>query len=98
MASATLKDEATQLTAAKFAALNKGGRSPRATRVDGATDGLIEDPGRCAFDPASVQCAGVETDSCLTPAQVGAARKIHSPAVNPRTNARSFRGCREAAN
>ena len=59
---------------------------------DGVPDGLIEDPGACRFDPASLQCQGEETDACLTPAQVGAARKIYGAAVNPRTKASIFPG------
>jgi len=47
---------------------------------DGLTDGLIEDPTRCKFDPATVQCKGADSPSCLTAAQVETARKIYAGA------------------
>lgn len=91
MAAATLKDEATRLPAAKLSALNKGAIAACDAR-DGVTDGLIENPPQCPFDPGSLQCTGEETDACLTPAQVGAARKIYAASVNPRTKAEIFPG------
>jgi feruloyl esterase len=91
MAAATLKDEATRLPAPKLVALNNGAVAACDAR-DGVTDGLIESPQRCTFDPASLQCSGEETDACLTPAQVSAARQIYGPAVNPRTKDEIFPG------
>ena len=38
--------------------------------LDGVKDGLIGDPTKCHFDPASLQCKGEETEGCLTAAQV----------------------------
>jgi feruloyl esterase len=52
---------------------------------DGAKDGLIQDPAKCNFDPARVQCQGADTTTCLTPEQVDTARKIYSPVRNSRT-------------
>ncbi|WP_433274361.1 tannase/feruloyl esterase family alpha/beta hydrolase [Actinosynnema sp. CS-041913] len=50
----------------------------RCDNLDGLVDGQLEDPRACEFDPASVQCApGTDTPSCLTPAQVDAARKLY---------------------
>jgi Tannase and feruloyl esterase len=44
----------------------------------GNSNGLIEDPRSCDFDPASIQCAPrVDTTSCLTPAQVRVAREFY---------------------
>ncbi len=91
MASATLKDEATRLPSAKLQALNKAAVAA-CDSGDGVTDGLIENPQQCRFDPAALQCQGVETDACLTPAQVGAAKKIYAPSVNPRTKEEIFPG------
>ena len=90
-AAATLNDDATRLPAAALAALNTGALAACDAR-DGVTDGLIENPQRCSFDPASLQCVGTSNDSCLTPAQVGAARRIYGPAVNPRTKEEIFPG------
>ena len=52
---------------------------------DGAKDGLIQDPTKCNFDPATVECQGADTATCLTRAQVDTARKIYSPVRNSRT-------------
>jgi feruloyl esterase len=48
--------------------------------LDGVKDGAIEDPTRCDFDPASIQCQGPEQASCLTAAQVETARRIYAGA------------------
>jgi hypothetical protein len=43
-----------------------------------ATDGFLNDPSQCLFDPKAVQCkGGQDPGTCLTPAQVEAARKIY---------------------
>lgn len=47
---------------------------------DGLVDGLIEDPTSCKFDPASIQCKGKDSPSCLTAAQVDTVRKIYEGA------------------
>ena len=54
--------------------------------LDGVTDGVLEDPRRCHFDPQVLACQGADSPACLTPPQVAAARKIYGPSVNPRTN------------
>jgi feruloyl esterase len=44
-----------------------------------ATDAFLSDPRQCAFDPAVAECqSGQDPSTCLTPAQVEAARKIYS--------------------
>jgi hypothetical protein len=49
--------------------------------ADGLKDGLIEDPRRCPFDPASIQCREASDPStCLTPAEVGVVRNIYAGA------------------
>jgi len=40
--------------------------------TDGATDGMVQRPDTCRFDPAVLRCEAAKTDACLTPAQVGA--------------------------
>jgi feruloyl esterase len=48
--------------------------------LDGVKDDAIEDPTRCDFDPASIQCQGPDKPSCLTAAQVDTARKLYTGA------------------
>jgi feruloyl esterase len=61
------------LTSEKLPALHAA-----VVKACGNSNGLIEDPRRCAFDPASIQCAPrQDTASCLTPAQVRVARELY---------------------
>jgi feruloyl esterase len=68
----------------KYAAINNAVLDA-CDAVDGATDRLIENPKACKFDPAVLTCKAGDSDSCLTPAQVEAARAIYAPLVNPQT-------------
>ncbi|MFK4446066.1 feruloyl esterase [Caballeronia udeis] len=47
---------------------------------DGITDGQIDDPRQCSFDPATLQCGagGAVPATCLTPAQVQSAKDIYA--------------------
>jgi len=47
---------------------------------DGVKDDAIEDPTRCLFDPASIQCAGPDRPSCLTAPQVETVRRLYAGA------------------
>jgi Tannase and feruloyl esterase len=51
---------------------------------DGLADGLIENPLKCDFDPASLQCTGADAPNCLTAAQVGAVKKVYAGPSNSR--------------
>jgi feruloyl esterase len=53
--------------------------------MDGVKDGLIEDPARCHFDPAALQCKGASAADCLTTEQVETVRLVYSAAVNSTT-------------
>jgi len=57
------------LTQAKVDTLHKA-ILDQCDELDGVKDGLIGDPHRCKFDPASLLCKGADSDSCLTPGQV----------------------------
>jgi feruloyl esterase len=48
---------------------------------DGVKDGIVGDPERCAFDPASVACGKAPAGQCLSPEQVDAARAIYGGVV-----------------
>jgi feruloyl esterase len=58
---------------------------------DGLKDGLIADPSRCTFDPATLQCQADKSSGCLTSAQVASVRAIYTAAVNP-ANGREMPG------
>jgi feruloyl esterase len=60
--------------------------------LDGIKDGLIGDPTRRHFDPKVLECQGTDAASCLTSAQVEAARKIYAGPTNPRTKTEIFPG------
>ena len=44
---------------------------------DGIKDGLVNDPRQCRWDPATIQCTGAKTDSCLSAPQVTALRAAY---------------------
>lgn len=46
--------------------------------ADGIVDGIVGDPERCTFDPATLLCREGEQDDCLDGTQVEAARRIYS--------------------
>jgi feruloyl esterase len=75
IAQATLLDDASYIPAAKTAAIGNAVNAA-CDALDGIKDGILNDPRRCHFDPASIQCRGADAPDCLTAAQVAAARKI----------------------
>lgn len=50
---------------------------------DGVTDGVLDDPTQCRFDPSVLLCKGADSDACLTEKQVIALKKIYA---GPRTS------------
>ena len=53
--------------------------------LDGAKDGVIENPRACKFDPKSLECKGADGPTCLSPAQVETTRLLYSDVKFPRT-------------
>jgi feruloyl esterase len=51
----------------------------RCDRSDGLADGIIDDPRRCLFQPASdlPKCSGADGADCFTAAQIGGLSKIY---------------------
>lgn len=64
--------------AAKLDLINKAVLAKCDAR-DGVSDGVLEDPRQCRFDPAELQCKpGASADAtCLSPSEVFAARTIY---------------------
>ncbi|KAL1626676.1 hypothetical protein SLS54_002839 [Diplodia seriata] len=55
--------------------------------LDGARDGIIEAPDRCAYDPSGLACGATNNSNnsaaCLTPAQVATVRAVYAPLLDP---------------
>ena len=45
--------------------------------LDGVRDGILDDPRKCHFDPATIQCKAEDSDKCLTAPQVTALKKLY---------------------
>lgn len=85
------KDDASFIPASKFPVVQKAVLNT-CDANDGVKDGVLEDPRSCKSDPGAILCKGADGPDCLTAAQVESARKIYSPAINPRTKERVFPG------
>jgi feruloyl esterase len=91
MAQAMLKDKDSFIPTSKHAMIHQAVLA-KCDALDGVKDGLIEDPTQCHFDPQSLQCRGADAPTCLTGAQVDAARVVMSPVKNRRTGELIFPG------
>ena len=89
IAAAVLKDPASYIPPSKYPVIHQAALAACDAR-DGLKDGLIDDPTKCNFDPKVLLCKGADGPSCLTAKQVEAAKKIYSPAINPRTGQQLF--------
>jgi feruloyl esterase len=88
---AMLKDPASRIPIDKLALVHKAAVEA-CDALDGVKDGLIGDPSRCHFDAVQLLCKDAETETCLTAAQVQAARVVYGPFTNPRTHWEIFPG------
>jgi feruloyl esterase len=84
VAQATLKDPASYIPPSKYPMIHNAVLQACDAR-DGLTDGVLDDPTRCHFDPEVLRCGGADTPTCLSVPQVEAARKIYAGPKNPRT-------------
>ncbi len=85
------KDEASYIPPAKYPAIHDAVLRA-CDGSDGVTDGVIENPKACTFDPQMMACQAGDGPTCLTAPQVEAARRMYQPLVNPRTKATIFPG------
>lgn len=51
--------------------------------ADGLVDGLIQNPAKCSFNPASLQCKSGNTTNCLNPDQVNTLNAYFNAARDP---------------
>jgi len=89
IARATLVDPAAYIPPSKYPVIHSAVLKA-CDALDGITDGIIDDPTRCRFDPAVLTCSGADAADCLTPPQVEAVRQIYSSSINPRTGQEIF--------
>ena len=75
---AALKDKESALTPSDLALLHTAVIAA-CDGMDGVADGLLNDPRKCHFDPASLRCRTSASENCLRDAQVEAIRKIYAP-------------------
>ncbi|MFZ0396206.1 MAG: tannase/feruloyl esterase family alpha/beta hydrolase [Terracidiphilus sp.] len=56
--------------------------------LDGVKDGILNDPRKCRFDPAAIECkAGEDSNACLTAAQVTALKALYAGPHNAKGRA-----------
>lgn len=91
IAQATLKDSASYIPASKYPLIHNAVLSA-CDAHDGLSDGIVDNPTQCRFDPEVLKCSGPETPTCLTASQVEAARKIYAGPKNPRTQQQIYPG------
>jgi Tannase and feruloyl esterase len=72
-----LKDPDDYIPAKKLKAIEAAALAACDAR-DGVTDGVLDDPTKCGFDPAVLLCKGAETDECLTEKQVAALKNLYA--------------------
>jgi feruloyl esterase len=71
------KDEASYIPPAKYAALHNAVLEA-CDALDGVKDRVIEDPKKCHFDPATLECKSADAPDCLTTAQVATAKQTYA--------------------
>lgn len=88
---ALMKQPGSAIPPAKLPAIQKAVVAA-CDRLDGISDGLLEDPRQCQFDPEALTCRGEDTNECLTAPQVVALRKIYQGPRNSRTGKQIYAG------
>ena len=84
-AQATTLDPASYIPASKIPAIAHAVNTACDAK-DGVTDGVLNDPRQCHFDPASLLCKEGDSDSCLTQPQVSAIKKLYEGAHDSKGN------------
>jgi len=79
-----------QIPQTKLAAIQKAALA-KCDALDGVTDGIINDPSSCHFDPSVLLCKSADGPECLTKPQLTALRKIYSGPIS-KTGKRIYPG------
>src|SRR6266403_4295997 len=75
-AQATTLDPASYIPSSKLPAI-AGAVNAACDAQDGVSDGVVNDPKKCRFDPAVMLCKEGDSEKCLTTAQVTALKKLY---------------------
>ena len=78
------RDPAAKVPAAKFAAISAAVMD-KCDALDGAKDGVLENPKACTFDPAVLACKGTPDNSCLTPPELETVKALYASPANPKS-------------
>ena len=78
-AQTTTLDPASYIPSSKIPAIAKA-VIDKCDAQDGVTDGVLNDPRQCHFDPAVLLCKAADSDACLTEPQVTALKKLYEGA------------------
>jgi feruloyl esterase len=74
-----MKNPASGVPVSKLAMLNQAVMAA-CDGLDGVKDGLLENPDKCRFDPASLLCSGPDAEDCLTGPQLESIKRVYAPA------------------
>src|SRR5260370_7505301 len=86
-AQATTLDPASYIPPSKLPAIARAVNAA-CDAQDGVSDGVVNDPKKCRFDPAVILCKEGDSEKCLTTAPVTALQKCYerpTPATAPST-------------
>lgn len=75
-AQATTLDPASYIPSSKLPALARAVNAA-CDAQDGVTDGVLNDPRQCKFDPASMLCKAGDSNECLTAPQITALKELY---------------------
>ncbi len=76
-AQATTLDPASYIPASKLSAIARAVNAA-CDAQDGVTDGILNDPSKCHFDPAILLCKEGDSEKCLTAPQVTTLKKLYT--------------------
>jgi feruloyl esterase len=76
-AQATTLDPASYIPSSKLPAI-AGAVNAACDAQDGVSDGILNEPNKCKFDPAVLLCKEGDSEKCLTAAQVTTMKKLYA--------------------